>query len=182
MIYFHYLLFSRTQLHRLSLFYPSQTLDFFLPVSFSCCSLLSASLFASRLFAIVCVWNISHTSMPAPAAAANRSVASSRNEDHAAIYVTPLYSLAPTHTHIHKYTHHTYTHAYTHWEANKHTKAALKTKLLLLLCSARLACSFSFSLPLSVSLSLSVIIFICMHMYIVLSVCVCVYFFAGWRQ
>lgn len=118
MIYFHYLLFSRTQLHRLSLFYPSHTLDFFLPLSFSCCSLLSASLFASRLFAIVCVWNISHTSMPA-AAAATRSVASSRNEDHAAIYVTPLYSLAPTHTHIHKYTHHTYTHAYTYAHIGK---------------------------------------------------------------
>lgn len=103
MIYAHYLLFSRTKLHWLCLFH---TLHFFLSpfLYFSFCSLLSPSFFACLLFAIVGVWNISHTSMPA---AVTRSVASSPNEGHAAIYVTPLYSLAPTHTLTH--THHTYT-------------------------------------------------------------------------
>lgn len=154
---------------------PSTSFSLSLPFTLFFCSFLSASFFACLLFAIVGVWNISHTSMPA---AVTRSVASSPNEGHAAIYVTPLYSLAPTHTLTQTLTSHIYKHTQIHWQANKHTKATLKTKLLLLLCSARLACSSTFSFPLSLPLSLRLIIFICMHMYIVLSVCVCVFIFS----
>jgi len=122
---------------------------------------------------------------------AARMVVSSPNRGHAAIYVTPLYSLAPTHTHKHTQTHtsplrtHTPTLS-THIHKQKQT---FKTKLLLLLCSARIAHSLASPFPLShpplatifpYLLSMCVCVCVCawlyLHVCVVVCVCVCLFF------
>jgi len=136
----------------------------------SCQVFFSPSIYLSLLLLTVCnycstVYKISHTSMPARTTA-TRMVASSPNRGHAAIYVTPLYSLAPTHSHSH-----TTTHPHTHTPTlSTHTDKSKRSKPNCCYCYAVRELP-SFPLPFFSSASHTSCLCICIW------VCVCVWLY-----